>query len=224
MNGKQDRRPGHPGLVTGLAAEARLAGRLGLALAGGGMPSGAAAAAERLAAEGAGALVSFGLCGGLDPTLPPGTLLVPRTVRAHDGDYATDAALSAWLGGWSCTTLAAADSVVATAGAKRALFAATGAAGVDLESGAAARVAARHGLAFAVLRAVCDPGTAGLPPLALAALDAQGRIGPARVLASLAGRPGQIVALVRLARAAAAARAALVGRVGDILRRDGAVP
>lgn len=222
MHGEQDRRPGHhPGLVTGLAAEARLAARLGRALAGGGMPSGAEAAAERLAGEGADALVSFGLCGGLDPTLPPGTLLVPRVVRASDGDHATDAALSAWLGGWSCATLAAADSVVATAAAKRALFAATGAAGVDLESGAVARAAARHGLPFAVLRAVCDPGTAGLPPLALAALDTQGRIGPARVLASLAGRPGQIAALVRLAGAARAARAALVGRVGDILRRDG---
>ena len=108
--------------------------------------------------------------------------------------------------------------------AKQALFAATGAAGVDLESAAVARVAARHRLPFAVLRAVCDPAQLSLPPLALVALDGEGRIGAARVLASLAARPWQIVALLRLARAAAAARAALIGRVGDILRRDRTMP
>ena len=210
-----------PGLVTGLAAEARLAARLGAALAGGGLPAGAEAAAERLVAQGATALVSFGLCGGLDPALDPGALLVPRTVTEAGGTCPTDAVLAAALGGWTCTALAAAAAPVARCEAKRALFAATGAAGVDLESGAVARVAARHALPFAVLRAVCDPADLDLPPLALAALDAGGTIRPARIAASLFARPGQIGALLRLARAAAAARAALVGRVGDILDRGG---
>ena len=210
------------GLVTGLAAEARLAARLGAAAAGGGLPAGAEAAAERLAAQGATALVSFGLCGGLDPALAPGALLVPRTVTDATGTHSTDAALATALGGWNCATLAAATAPVARREAKRALFAATDAAGVDLESGAVARVAARRGLPFAVLRAVCDPADLDLPPLALTALDAGGEVRPLRVAASLLGRPDQISALLRLARAAAAARAALVGRVGDILgRRSG---
>lgn len=213
--------PRRAGVVTGLAAEARLAAPLGMTEIGGGMPDGAEAAAERLVARGATALVSFGLCGGLDPTLSPGALLVPRAVAEAARTWPTDAALSAALGGWSCATLAAAAAPVARREGRRALFAATGAAGVDLESGAVARVAARHGLPFAALRAVCDPADCDLPPLALAALDAGGAIRPGRIAASLLARPGQIGALLRLARAAAAARAALVGRVGDIMRRGG---
>ncbi len=204
------------GVVTGLRAEARLAAPLGVVAAGGGTAAGAAAAAERLAEQGVTALVSFGLCGGLDPACPAGTLLVPRRV----GEVPTDAALSARLGGWSADSLAAADRIVATRAEKQELFAATGAAGVDLESGAVAAVAARHGLAFAVLRAVCDPAGFDLPPLAFDALDAAGRMRPGRVAASLLARPGQLPALIALARHAAAARAALLRRVGDILRRD----
>ncbi|HET9017977.1 MAG TPA: hypothetical protein VFN46_00225 [Acetobacteraceae bacterium] len=206
-----------PGLVTGLPAEARVAAPLGAVEAGGGLPAGAAAAAGRLVAGGATALVSFGLCGGLDPSLRAGTLLVPRRVRDGAEEFPTDASLSSALGGWSCEALAAAGAPVASRAAKRALFLASGAGGVDLESGAVARVAARHGLPFAVLRAVCDPATLDLPPLALVALDAGGRIRLRPMAASLLGRPGQIGALVTLARDAAMARGALVRRVGDIV-------
>lgn len=210
-----------PGLVTGLTAEARIAAWLGTARAGGGRSAGAEMAAERLAAEGATALVSFGLCGGLDPALPPGTLLVPQLVRDGPVERATDPGLAAALGGWSCAALVAATAPVAHRADKAALFTATGAAGVDLESGAVARAASRNGLPFAVLRAVCDPATLDLPPLALVALDAQGALRPTQMVASLLAAPGQIGALLALARAAAAARAALVGRVRDILRGGG---
>ncbi len=205
------------GLVTGLTAEARIAGRLGIAAAGGGLPAGAAAAAERLVAQGATALISFGLCGGLDPALAAGAVLVPRRVLGEDATYAADAALAARLGGWSADVMAATASVVADRTAKHGLFAATGAAGVDLESGAVAGVAARHAIPFAVLRAVCDPAGFDLPPLALTALTAQGGISVRRMTASLVARPGQIGALIMLARCAAAARAALIRRVDDVL-------
>ncbi len=49
------------GVITGLEAEARLARRLGRTEPGGGTPAGAEAAAERLVAAGATALISFGL-------------------------------------------------------------------------------------------------------------------------------------------------------------------
>ena len=206
-----------PGLVTGLAAEARVAARLGMARAG----SAPAAVAEALVREGATALISFGLCGGLDPALAPGALLVPRCVLDGGASHRADPALAAALGGFSAAALAGAAAVVARRAAKAHLFAATGAAGVDLESGAVARVAARHGLPFAVLRAVCDPATLDLPPLALNALDAAGTIRVGRMAASLLAAPGQIGALIALARAAAAARAALIRRVGDILGASG---
>jgi adenosylhomocysteine nucleosidase len=70
-------------------------------------------------------------------------------------------------------------------------------------------VAARHGLPFAVVRVICDPAGRALPPLALAALDGQGRIGAGRVLGSLLRHPGQVPALLELARDAWRARATL---------------
>jgi adenosylhomocysteine nucleosidase len=201
--------------VTGLAAEARLARRLGPALAGSGI--GAEAAGERLVREGARALVSFGLCGGLDRTLAPGSLVVPESVLAAGERLATDRALADALGGCSAALLAAEPAIVASAAAKRALFERTGAVAVDLESGAVARVAARHGLPFAVLRAVCDPAEMTLPPLALTALDANGRIRARHVAWALLRTPGDLVALISLARATGAARTALRTRVAQIL-------
>jgi adenosylhomocysteine nucleosidase len=209
------------GIVTGLAAEARVARPLGLMRAGGGLPEGAEAAAEWLVAQKVDALLSFGLAGGLDPALRPGDIVVPQSVREGDHTYPTDPALSARFarpGG----TLLAGTAIVAAAEDKARLFAATGALAIDLESGAVARVAARHGLPFAVLRAICDPAGRSLPPAALAALDAAGAIGIWRVLASVARHPGQVPPLIALGRDAATARAALADQVKKA--KPGALP
>jgi adenosylhomocysteine nucleosidase len=77
-------------------------------------------------------------------------------------------------------------------------------------------VAQRHGIPFAVLRAVCDPADRNLPPAALVALSAKGRIALARVAISILFRPQQIPGLIALARDASRARRALVGRVNQI--------
>ena len=205
-----------PGFVTGLRAEARLAAPLGPVAVGGGLPAGAAEAAARLLADGASAIVSFGLCGGLAPALRPGDLVVPRAVLWRGRSYPVDTALAVALGGISAELLLADEVPVSVPSDKTARFAATGASAVDLESGAVAEIAARAGMPFAVLRAVCDPAGAQLPPAALIALDAGGRIAPWRVAGSLIRQPGQLAALLALGRAAAAARRALVRRVGDI--------
>ena len=201
------------GIVVGLEVEARIARRLGLVEIGGGLPAGAEAAAEALVARGVTGLVSFGLAGGLDPALPAGALVVPAMVIAAGLSYAADPALSARLGGMMPLRALAGTVILADPAAKRAARDATGAAIIDLESGAVARVAARHNLPFAVLRAVCDPAGRALPPLALAALDTGGRIGIARVLASLLRHPWQVPALLGLAGDAMRARAALVAAV-----------
>lgn len=209
------------GFVVGLAAEARLLSPLPCPVAiGGGTPAGARAAAERLAAEGATALVSFGLAGGLDPALPAGTLLVPVAVFSRGIRLAADPALAAGLGGVTRQALVATEEIVATPTAKARLWRETGCAGVDLESGAVAEVARDRGVPFAVLRAICDPGKRGLPPAALAALDPAGSIAIGRVLAALARHPGQIFALLALAREAAAARQALAARVAALAGRE----
>ena len=203
-----------PGIVVGLAAEARLARGLGCAAAiGGGTEAGAEQAAARLIAGGATALISFGLAGGLDPALRPGTIIVPAAVFADGTTLATDPGLNARLGGTTAHLLLATAQVLATAAEKQARWTDTGAAAADMESGAVARAAAGHGLPFAVLRAICDPAERDLPPAALAALNHRGAIGLGRVAASVARHPAQIPALLALARDAAAARRALADRV-----------
>ena len=206
------------GFVVGLAAEARIARPLGASIAiGGGTAAGAAQAAEALAPH-VSALISFGLAGGLDPALAPGTLLVPATILSGDEAWAADAGLMTLLGPSTPGVLFGDDAILATAAAKAALHARTGAVAVDLESAAVARVAARHGLPFAVLRAVCDPAGRDLPRAALAALDGEGRIGALRVATAILARPGDIPALIALGRDAARARRALVTRVRAIGR------
>ena len=199
------------GVVVGLTAEARIARRRFSRVAvGGGTAAGAALAAERLTMQGAQALVSFGLAGGLDPMLRPGTVIVPATVVTAGRHLATDPGLNAMFGDDTGHALLGADGIAATAESKRYLFLATGCAAVDLESGSVATVAERHGVPFAVLRAICDPAERDLPPAALGALNDGGAIGLLRVIGSVIGRPRQIPALVRLGRDAAAARATLV--------------
>jgi adenosylhomocysteine nucleosidase len=206
------------GIIVGLAAEAYIARRLGEVAIGGGTPAGADAAAERLVARGASALLSFGLAGGLDPNLHAGSIVVPVAVLDDGHRYFTDEGLCRACGGTTASLVLAVEAVVADARVKQRLSAATGASAVDLESGAVARVAQRHRLPFAVLRAVCDPAQRTLPPAALAVLDASGGIRFARVLGSVAARPWQIPALLRLALDAALARHALV-RAASVLRR-----
>lgn len=206
-----------PGVVVGLAAEARLARPLGWPIAiGGGTADGAQAAAELLVRNGVRALIGFGLAGGLDPALRPGTLLIPREIMTHGQRIATDPALCERLGGCSTVLMLGVSRVIATAAAKRALFTTGGAAAVDIESGAVARVAMTHHLPFAVLRAICDPAERDLPPAALSALDRHGVIGVTRVLGSVLAHPAQLPALLALAADAAAARRALRGAVGRI--------
>jgi len=204
-------------IVVGLAAEARLARRLGLPVAtGGGTADGARGAAEVLIAQGVIGLISFGLAGGIDPALPSGTLLIPAGIRLAGRDVATDPALTRALGGPTPHVLLAGDTLAAEAAVKSRLHDATGCAAIDLETAAVAEVAARHGLPFAVLRAICDPAGADLPPAARVALDPAGTIGAGRVLVSVLARPGQIRTLVALARHAAAARGALVRHIAGL--------
>ncbi len=207
-------------MVVGLAAEARIARRLGHPVAiGGGGAAGAEAAARLLVAEGAEALLSFGLCGGLDPALRPGAVLIPEAVLDSGTRYAASLGLAARFGGLTPHVLLGGARIAATVAEKRALRQATGAAAIDLESGAVARVAAASGLPFAVLRAVCDPAGEDLPPAALVALDGAGAMGFLRILASLAARPAQLPALLGLASHAAAARRGLLRAVATARSR-----
>jgi adenosylhomocysteine nucleosidase len=220
--------------VTGLVAEARIVRRLGFrAEAAGGDPEATRAACARLVAEGAGALLSFGICGGLDPRLASGMLILPHGIRSEEGkrftvDSGKHRALAAALSaaGLAATTddIFGASVPAETPERKAALFRQSGAVAIDLESHHVARAAAAAGLPFVVLRAVADTAARGLPLAALVGLDREGRAALGRVLLSLARGPRQLPALLGLARdtrralvelrrAAQAARGVLPGSV-----------
>jgi len=209
-----------------MQSEARVARRARHCLVGvgGGLPAGARTAAERLAEEGATALISFGLAGGLDPALMPGALLVPASVLFGGRRYHADPRTMNALSGIRVMSLLAGEAIVATAAEKGRLWQETGAAAVDLESGAVAEVAEERGIPFAMLRAVCDSGRRDLPRAAVDALDTRGRIAPMKMAGILARHPQEIIALIALGRDAARARKALVGGAENLGRLAGATP
>jgi adenosylhomocysteine nucleosidase len=195
--------------ITGLAAEARIAQRYGLhAVATGGIEAQVLAAAERLIAEGAEALLSFGIAGALAPDLVPGSLVLPRAVIAEDGSRRAvdegrraraEAALAAAGLRVAAGDVLGAQEPAASPARKNALYEATGAIAIDLESHLVARAASRAGAPFLVLRAIADPASRALPEAALIGLDAGGKPALGRILLSVMRSPLQIPALSRLA-------------------------
>jgi hopanoid-associated phosphorylase len=208
------------GIITGLAAEARCLDRVArhsplpiCVLHAAGDP---AAAAQSLAGQGVASLMSFGIAGGLDPALSPGRVIVATAVIDGQGgkidchDAWRDELIAA-LASLSplAAPLAGRDGAIATVAGKALLHARHGAAAVDMESHAVARVAARAGLPFAAVRAIADPADRALPGAALAGFGDHGdvRLGP--VIGELLRHPGQLPALLGVARDSRKAMAAL---------------
>ncbi len=208
-------------VVTGLAREARIASGPGIAVVGAsGHPVRLRALLEAESASAYRAVVSFGIAGGLDPALLPGSVVIAREVVARGERWPSDpAVVRLWaqcLGNSgeriTLADIAGADAPLLTALEKSALRAASGSAAVDMESHVAADFAGDRGLPFAAIRVVCDPAERTLPPLAAKALRPDGRLDFGAIVRSLARRPAQIAALPRLAHDASVAFAAL-GRV-----------
>lgn len=234
------------GIVSALAAEARTLGpsaRHGaelrqladgalLAVSGIG-ESAAAAAARRLVLAGATGLASFGMAGGLDPTLICGTVLLPAQIAALDGD-GLRAASAATSPLWRQRLRAALPaSCIACEGklltsrrpigrrdAKAAAWRDSRAAAVDMESAAIAQVAGQAGLPFVALRVIVDTAADELPAAVLAA-SGGGRLRIGRLLADLVRTPGDIGALISLSARYRVARRVLadLARPGSPARR-----
>lgn len=197
-------------VVAGLAAESRIAAGPGIVtVAAGGI---AARLKDLLAAEidrGVQAILSFGIAGGLDPRLRPGSLVVARWVddggTRHAADEGWAAALARALPNGTLAGLAGSDEAVCNAKAKAGLHARTEAVAVDMESHIAARFARRHGLPFAALRIVADPALRVVPKAALVGLKPDGSTDVGAVLRALARNPRELPALMRTALDADAA-------------------
>jgi adenosylhomocysteine nucleosidase len=162
-------------------------------------------------------VISWGVCGGLDPRLRPGDLILGAEVVSAEGRINTDEAVTSSLAQRlidagarvAVERVAGASSPVSTARAKAELRLATGAAAVDMESLTAGRFALERRTPFAILRAVADPADRDLPPLVLSAVDSDGRVKAAAVLGDLVRSPGQFTGLVAAARDGRAAFRAL---------------
>jgi len=177
-----------------------------LALSGIGRAA-ASAAAQALVDAGVSALMSFGMAGGLDPELKPGSVVIPCEVLSSDG--ARYAASRVWreqvaaaispLCAVTEGNLLTSSHAIETPADKVAAFRDTGAAAVDMESAAVAEIAAKHNLPFIAVRAIVDTAADTLPRAVIAA-SRVGRVRFARLIGGLILAPREIVGLIRLAQ------------------------
>jgi adenosylhomocysteine nucleosidase len=195
-------------VITGLKREARLAAGSGVVtLCSGGNPD---LLRERLAAyartNGRGrvrGVLSFGIAGGLAGHVRSGDVVISTTVdsngrhhRAHDGWHENAAsALGARLSVHRGAT-AGRDLIQAKSSEKITLHKQTGALAVDMESHIAADYAHEHGLPFAAIRAVSDPCTRNLPPIAMDALTPDGKVAVGKVIMGILRETDQLPALI----------------------------
>lgn len=180
---------GGPLFLVGMRRETRIVGALAPSVVG------ATGLAEAMN-EPPGAIISFGICGSLDPALKVGDLVIGLSVNRVQTDIELTARLMAALPHARLGAVAASDAMAADVAAKARLFAQTGARIVDMES----HLAVRSGLPFAVLRAVSDTADANLPHAARVGLKPDGSPDIWAVLKSLARDPSQLPALIRAAR------------------------
>jgi len=216
------------GVIAPLAAEYRTARTLRRAgwrvvHAGVGLKR-ARIAAQTLLAEGTERLLVWGTAGGLVPDLRPGCLVLPELVRDADGhSYALDrewreSLMRAMPPGLvvSGATIASVDSPVVTRPQKQALADASGAAAVDMETAAIARLAQKLGIPCVAIRAIADPLELDLPRVVMAARS--DRLLPLEIPARLLMKPREVPAIRGLARAFSAARKSLECAATEIAR------
>ena len=162
-------------------------------------------------------VVSWGLCGALDPRFRPGDLILGAEVVSGGAavrvDEAVTSSLAQRLGGAGARVvverLAASDAPILTAAAKAELRRATGAVAVDMESLIAGQYALKQRIPFAILRAVADPAERDLPPFVLKAVDSDGGVDTVAIIGALIRSPSQFAGLRALAADSRAAFQAL---------------
>jgi hopanoid-associated phosphorylase len=178
-------------------------------------------------------VISFGVAGGLDPSLKSGDVIMATEVLAGDTKWLADLAFNEDLMAGEGLArkrrrivrgrLAGAEQVVAARHLKEALHLETGAAAVDMESHIAAAYAAEAGLPFAAIRVVSDPAHRALPAVALAAIKANGGINLRKVLGGIARNPLSVRELVSTGIDFSRALRSLRGCRGFLLRSESLV-
>ncbi|HVN44206.1 MAG TPA: hypothetical protein VMT66_03065 [Steroidobacteraceae bacterium] len=208
------------GILAALAAESRALGTArggpgeAATLADGSLlvlsgigPRAATEGARRLIAAGARALISWGMAGGLDPSLAAGCVVLPREVLSREGkSFATEPGWHAAVAQLIATRLAlstgrllSSPEPLGSIAAKAEAFRRSAAVAVDMESAAVAEVASDARLPFLAVRAIVDTANDTVPQAALAAagIDAAG-VRVAKLLVALARAPRELAPLMRL--------------------------
>jgi len=212
-------------VVTGMNREADCLGRDGVeTLCSGANARFLRSALDDKARRQYAAVVSFGLAGGLCPSLRPGDALLGTHVVSETGAVEThvdfSAALHRSLGdaGVKARTGAVTglDAPAMTVARKSELRRSSGAIAADMESHLAGAFAQALGLPFAILRVACDPAERTLPPLAALAITPAGEVDLPLVLRELMREPRQLRDLVRAGVDSGAAFATL-RRCGSLL-------
>jgi hopanoid-associated phosphorylase len=186
--------------AVGLQREQRIVAGPGVeAIAGGGDQARLDTLLEARAAKAHG-IISIGIAGGLAPGLRPGDWILAEAILADGVPMRTDVSwttrLAERLPEPAKGMLLGADAIVMEAAEKADLHRTTGALAVDMESHVVARVARRHGLAFAAARVVSDPAHRTLPPAARIGMKQDGGIDLPAVLGSLLAQPSQLPQLI----------------------------
>lgn len=182
-------------VATGFTREARIVAQPDVHVIPGG---GVAQTLERLLeaqAADACAIASFGLTGALQDGLAIGDWIIGERLTgaiAAETDPAWRDALKRRLPDARIGTFFADGSMIASVDHKRALGREHGAHAVDMESHIAAKVAARHGLPFMVVRIVSDGVEHMLPPAITVSMKPGGAIDSRAMIGSLLRQPGQL--------------------------------
>ena len=217
-------------IVTGLVQEARIAAGPGMAvICSSSDPQQLRALLTVLDPTTIRGVISFGVAGGLDPTLKSGDVVVATEVMAGDARWLAgltlneDLVASVALGGRRIVRgrLAGAEEVVVARHVKAALHSETGAAAVDMESHIAADYAAKAGLPFAALRVVSDPAHRALPSSAMAAIKPNGDIDLRKIMRSVVRNPMTLRDLVSTGIDFSRALKSLRGCRGFLLGSEG---
>ena len=163
-------------------------------------------AAQELLAEGTEILVSWGLAGGLDPSMMPAQIVVGSTVISANGDTLKSDDL---IGNRLMDVLSDLQPIkgpiytstypVSSAAEKSKLHSTHAAIAVDMESAAIAHVAREANAKFAAIRCIIDPSEFDLPPAAEKGIRANGRLNTMLILGHLLKQPWDIGQLIRLA-------------------------
>ena len=194
-------------VITGLAQESRIAAGPGVShvVCSGSDPDRLRRRLAGLDTTGLRAVVSFGIAGGLDPSLHPGDVVVATAVIAEDGTWKMPKGVVSAMADRVRASgievaqgaLVGVEEPVLLPSEKAAIRRETDAIAVDMESHIGADYAAVNNLPFAAIRVISDPAMRALPPLAKNALKPDGRIDFTAIMSGLARAPSEIATLIR---------------------------